>query len=149
MATFEGVHLYVEKVCLAAPSREDTDEYGWASENQGWTGGPRGGTDPRLGMKARHALRGAWICQEWGAGSSGAVERSVHTSAFHPDFVAARSMISVPSDSDEGAANRGRLRVDRGYELADEYVDLAIREARRKGLVFPQRCLVLDLKAPD
>ncbi|OXB36013.1 hypothetical protein LQV05_005563 [Cryptococcus neoformans] len=137
VATFEGVHLYVEKVCLAAPSREDTDEYGWASENQGWTGGPRGGTDPRLGMKARHALRGAWICQEWGAGSSGAVERSVHTSAFHPDFVAARSMISVPSDSDEGAANRGRLRVDRGYELADEYVDLAIREARKKGLVFP------------
>lgn len=137
MATFEGIHLYVEKVCLAAPSREDTDEYGWASENQGWTGGPRGGTDPRLGMKARHALRGAWICQEWGAGSSGAVERSVHTSAFHPDFVAARGMISVPGDSDESAASRGRLRVDRGYELADEYVDLAIREARKKGLVFP------------
>ncbi|KIY32005.1 hypothetical protein I305_05644 [Cryptococcus gattii E566] len=137
VAAFEGVHLYVEKVCLAAPSREDTDEYGWAGENQGWTGGPRGGTDPRLGMKARHALRGAWICQEWGAGSSGAVERSVHTSAFHPDFVAARSMISVPSESDEGAASRGRLRVDRGYELADEYVDLAIKEARKKGLVFP------------
>ncbi|OCF33575.1 hypothetical protein I316_04648 [Kwoniella heveanensis BCC8398] len=143
IVTFEGLHLYVEKVCMAAPSRGGSDiddPYGWIAENQGWTGGVKGGTDPRLGQKARHALRGAWICQQWGAGGSASSMMGKSTGrSFHPDFVAARGMIS----QDGGSARTGasgaveRRTVDRGYELADEYVDLAIREARKKGLVFP------------
>ncbi|KAK8849720.1 hypothetical protein IAR55_005055 [Kwoniella newhampshirensis] len=144
LATFEGLHLYVEHVCLAAPSREDSDEWCWASENQGWTGGPKAGTDPRLGQKARHALRGAWICQEWGAGGSGSIGKGT-TSAFHPDFVAARGMIGA-SQTDGGGG--GRQVVDRGYELADEYIDLAIREARKKGLVFPPTLSALRTNGP-
>ncbi|GFZ49675.1 hypothetical protein JCM24511_07077 [Saitozyma sp. JCM 24511] len=119
-ASFEGLHLYVENVCLATPSRDPSgDEYGWQEENQGWTGGAKGGTDSRLGWKARHALRGAWICQEWGAGGTRAsIGRSVH-----PDF---RGMIGSKIN-----------KVDRGYELAEEYIDIAIAEARKRGLVFP------------
>ncbi|WRT69733.1 uncharacterized protein IL334_006724 [Kwoniella shivajii] len=140
LITFEGLHLYVEKVCMASPSRvgsEDQDSYGWIGENQGWTGGMKGGTDPRLGQKARHALRGAWICQEWGAGGSAtsALSSKSAGSSFHPDYVAVRGMIGQNKDSQ---SNKGiRQMVDRGYELAEEFIDLAIREARKKGLVFP------------
>ena len=124
-ATFEGLHMYIEHVCMATPSRTPAveDPYGWQEENQGWTGGPKGGTDPRLGWKARHALRGAWICQEWGAGSA---PTSISKDGLHPDMTARRGMIG------------GRVNpVDRGYELAEEYIDLAIAEAKRRGLVFP------------
>ncbi|ODO08445.1 hypothetical protein L198_00175 [Cryptococcus wingfieldii CBS 7118] len=135
---FEGLHFWVEKVGMGAPSREDSGidgVWGWDGEHQGWTGGPKGGTDPRLGFKARHALRAAWISQEWGAGSSASIEKGMHTSAFHPDYVAARSIITRTQADQAGGGVR--KRVDRGYEIADEYVDLAIKEAKKKGLVFP------------
>ncbi|OCF77855.1 hypothetical protein I204_01857 [Kwoniella mangroviensis CBS 8886] len=136
LAGFEGLHLYVEKVALAAPSRDGFDDpYGWIGENVGWTGGLKGGTDPRLGQKARHALRGAWICQEWGAGGSASStlsSRNTSSGSFHPDYVAVKGMIGNTSSSTEG-----RQTVDRGYELAEEFVNLAINEARKRGLVFP------------
>jgi hypothetical protein len=117
-ASFEGLHMYIENVCMATPSR-GSDEYGWQEENQGWTGGEKGGTDPRLGWRARHALRGAWICQEWGAGGSRAsIGRSVH-----PEF---RGMIGAKIN-----------KIDQGYELAEEYIDLAIAEAKKRGIIFP------------
>lgn len=120
---FEGMHAYVEHIALAAPSRAaDDDAYAWADENQAWTGGERGGTDSRLGWKGRHALRGAWICWEWGAGDSGG-----SITKRHPDLPGRRGMIGA------SAVNR----IDRGYELADEYIDAAIRIAEAKGIVFP------------
>ncbi|WWC65867.1 uncharacterized protein I303_108489 [Kwoniella dejecticola CBS 10117] len=143
LATFEGLHLYVEKVRLAAPSRDGAnDPYGWIGENQGWTGGSKGGTDPRLGQKARHALRGAWICQEWGAGGSASSTLSKaatggNSASFHPDYVAVRGMIGNNTNTPDGAGNGGRQSVDRGYELAEEFINLSINEARKKGLVFP------------
>ncbi|WVQ78966.1 hypothetical protein IAT38_001058 [Cryptococcus sp. DSM 104549] len=134
---YEGFHQYIEHVALAAPSRVDDDEYGWAGEVQGWTGGPRGGTDPRLGIWARHALRAAWVAQEQGIGS-GASSIGSHTSALHPDFVAARGLITVAGAAgEEAAVERGRIKVDKGYELAEEYLDIAIAQAKKKGLVFP------------
>ncbi|WVW86893.1 hypothetical protein I302_108948 [Kwoniella bestiolae CBS 10118] len=131
LATFEGLHLYVEKVCIASPSRDGFDDpYGWVGENVGWTGGLKGGTDPRLGQKARHALRGAWICQEWGAGGSASSTLS-KSNSFHPDYVAVKGMIGT------SAQEEGRQTIDRGYELAEEFINLAINEARKRGLVFP------------
>ncbi|KLT45110.1 hypothetical protein CC85DRAFT_299977 [Cutaneotrichosporon oleaginosum] len=116
---FEGAHAYVEHVSLAAPSRAvDGDEWAWADENQAWTGGVKGGTDSRLGWRGRHALRGAWICWEWGAGDSGS------TISRHPEFK--RGMIGASPVN----------RVDRGYELAEEYIDAAIRVAEAK-MAFP------------
>lgn len=137
---FEAWHLYVENVLLSAPSRVD-DEYGWQDEVPGWTGGVRGGTDPKLGWKARHALRGAWICQEWGAGSSPAAigKSNSSVSAIHPDYLALRGMIGTESTN----------RVDRGYEMADEYIDVAIATARRKGMVFPPTLSVTRSRGPQ
>lgn len=119
LTAFEGLHLYIENVSLAAPSRESSDESGWEEETPSWTGGVKGGTDPKLGFKARHALRAAWICQEIGAGGGGSIGRG---SSLHPTMGAIAGRVN---------------QIDRGYELAEEYIDLAIREAKRKGLRFP------------
>ncbi|GMK54017.1 hypothetical protein CspeluHIS016_0106030 [Cutaneotrichosporon spelunceum] len=121
-AVFEGVHAYIEHVPLAPPSHAaEGDAYAWADENQAWTGGARGGTDPALGWRGRHALRGAWLCWEWGAGDANS------TIARHPH--GKQGMISY--------SKKGALSVDRGYELAEEYIDAAIRVAEKKGMVFP------------
>jgi hypothetical protein len=120
---YEGVHLYVEHVCLASPSRATPgDAEAWADENLPWTGGEKGGTDPRLGFKARHALRGAYIAWEMGAGEAAVISRR----AMHPELDRGGSMIGATT-----------ARVDRGYELADEYVDLASAQAVARGIVFP------------
>ncbi|TXT04372.1 hypothetical protein VHUM_04139 [Vanrija humicola] len=121
LASYEGTHLYVEHVALASPSRSGDDEaFGWADENQAWTGGERGGTDPRLGFRARHALRAAWIAWEWGAGDTAS------TIAIHPE-------LRRPASPGAGSVNT----VDRGYQLADEYIEAAIAAARRRGFAFP------------
>ncbi|WOO86133.1 uncharacterized protein LOC62_07G009621 [Vanrija pseudolonga] len=131
IASYEGTHLYVEHVVLAAPSRSADDEaYGWADENQGWTGGQRGGTDPALGFRARHALRAAWIAWEWGAGDTAstiakAAGHYAGNNSIHPEI----RRPSTPS----GSVNT----VDRGYQLADEYIEAAIAAARRRGFAFP------------
>ena len=121
LSAFEGLHLYIEHISLAPPSRISSDEYGWEEETPSWTGGPKGGTDGRLGFRARHALRAAWICQEIGAGGAGSIGRS-NNSNLHPTMGAIAGKVN---------------QIDRGYELAEEYIDLAIREAKRKGLRFP------------
>ncbi|KAG8902726.1 hypothetical protein FRB99_004205 [Tulasnella sp. 403] len=69
---FEGAHLWVENVSIAAPSNPSADEklWGWdVDQHECWTGGDKGGTDPTLGFKARHLLRAAWMAQHWGIGS--------------------------------------------------------------------------------
>lgn len=121
LSAFEGLHLYIEHISLAPPSRISSDEYGWEEETPSWTGGAKGGTDSRLGFRARHALRAAWICQEIGAGGAGSIGRG-NNSNLHPTMGAIAGKVN---------------QIDRGYELAEEYIDLAIREAKRKGLRFP------------
>jgi len=121
---FEGMHVYVEKVCLPAPPPKD--EWGWNEEVQSWTGGSQGGTDPRLGRKARHALRGAWVAQEWGAGLTGGT-------------------IGRKSGGEAVEANK----VDVGYEMADRYLELAISEAKKRGMVFPPTLSVLRSPGPS
>ena len=136
IAAFEGLHLYIENSPLAIPSRGD-DEYGWEDEVQGWTGGPNGGTDPRLGSLARHALRAAWICQTWGGGNqSGIISRQ---GLFEPDYASVRGMIGADPEV---------VFADRGYELATEFVGVAMDAARRKGMVFPPELSVVRPPGP-
>lgn len=121
-ATYEGVHAYVENVSLAAPSRAAPDDkYAWADENLPFTGGVKGGTDPRLGWKGRHALRAAYIAWEWGAGEASAL--AIQRRSFHPDI---------------GGVAARESWVDRGYEIAEEYIDVATAAARKNGIVFPR-----------
>lgn len=136
VAGYEGLHLYVENGPMAVPSRGN-DEWGWEDEVQGWTGGPKGGTDPRLGMKGRHAVRAAWMCQNWGAGdANGAIGRQ---GFFEPDYMAVRGMIGEDPTI---------IRPDRGYEMAGEFINVALEAARVKGLVFPPALSVLRETGP-
>ncbi|RXK36587.1 hypothetical protein M231_06128 [Tremella mesenterica] len=120
---FELMHLNIEHRSLSTPSGVSTsseDEYGWQEENQGWTGGPKGGTDPRLGWKGRLAVRTAWSYQNEGSGGLiSSIDNNRH------DRIS-RSSVSVPS--------RG---YDKGYEMAAECLDQAIEIAEKKGIEFP------------
>ncbi|KAG8937321.1 hypothetical protein FRC02_000091 [Tulasnella sp. 418] len=68
---FEGAHLWVENRSMTGLPKENEDDelWGWGNEWEGWTGGNKGGTDPVLSWRARHALRSAWMAQHWGTGS--------------------------------------------------------------------------------
>lgn len=120
---YEGLHQYIERVLMPSGG---TDEWGWEDEVQGWTGGVKGGTDPRLGFKGRHAVRSAWICQNWGAGTTSSIDGH---GVFGNDFLSARAMIG---------SQYTPIKADRGYEQADDYLDLAIVKAKERGLVFPR-----------
>lgn len=63
----EAAHQWVEHVELQPEFKNDS--FGWESERDGWSGGPQGGTDPRLGWWARRAVRSAWIPLNWGTGN--------------------------------------------------------------------------------
>lgn len=63
LASYEGMHLYIENALLKAPYP------GWEETHQSWTG-EHGGTSSKLGWRGRHALRGAYLLQEHGSGSA-------------------------------------------------------------------------------
>lgn len=127
-----GLHLWVEKVELAGPRREDEerDTQRWSEEVEGWTGGYRGGgTDPRLGTFARAAIRGAWISQHWGGGVGSPVAASVGS-----PFGAGGAMIGSVADS-----GLGKEVGDAGWQMAESYLVYALGKVEKKGisLVFP------------
>ncbi|KAF8136349.1 hypothetical protein EV363DRAFT_1428752 [Boletus edulis] len=67
---FEGTHLWVESVELASDQDDETRRWEWHQDAERWTGGEHGGTDPALGFRARHLLRGSWMAENWGIGST-------------------------------------------------------------------------------
>lgn len=67
---FEGTHLWVESVELASDRDDETRRWEWDRDAERWTGGEHGGTDPALGFRARHLLRGSWMAENWGVGST-------------------------------------------------------------------------------
>ena len=70
---FEAAHLYVENVALAVETDPDVQKWEWDLQGDRWSPRGSGGTDPALGFKCRHAIRGAWMAQNWGTGSGGSV----------------------------------------------------------------------------
>lgn len=74
LAAFEGLNQYVEfykldRATLAyEPPSNDIEE--WSFENDDWSGGQSGGTEPSLPWKAAHLIRSAWIALEWGVGTA-------------------------------------------------------------------------------
>ena len=71
-AAFEGAHLWVEHIELKPEDDPDGElrRWGWIEQSDKWSGGAEGGTDPALGYSARHAVRSAWMAENWGTGSS-------------------------------------------------------------------------------
>ncbi|KLO18855.1 hypothetical protein SCHPADRAFT_866096 [Schizopora paradoxa] len=128
---FEGAHQWVELVELAPhPSsssggKEDEREeerWGWSQADERWTGAweeGRGGTDPALGWKARHAVRGAWIALHWGVGSGFSSSDSTGT----------RTGATAIRNAKPGG---GVEAVDARLELAHDFLGVALRLALKK-----------------
>lgn len=127
---FEGAHMYVEHGALAPSPDPDGDfrRYGWDIESDRWTGGESGGTDPGLGWKARHAVRSAWIAQNWGTGSqvlaSGAIRSAARDTGpveaqleYAHDFLNIALAIALERTAD--AAKSGKSSGLRAETLTD------------------------------
>ncbi|GAA5822952.1 hypothetical protein JCM11251_004434 [Rhodosporidiobolus azoricus] len=136
-----AVHLYVEHVELAPPKLaqgDDPDE--WTEELEGWSGAytRKGGTDPRLGVLARAAVRGAWISQHWEGGLV-ASPTATHAPAAAPSTASspfgalARPGGQMIGHQDE-VASRGRQVSDAGWAMAERYLVFALEKAAKKGI---------------
>lgn len=161
LAAFTAAHLYVEYVALAGPrpSDDDDDPDEWATEVEGWTGShlpnQHGGTDPRLGLWTRMAIRAAWMSQNWGSGTVAAPEtlagaastvRGGSTAAASPFAVpsapprrigdspgsAAATVAGGPSEVGGGGVDSQAARQvhDAGWIMAERYLALALRRAQ-------------------
>ena len=102
---FEGTHLWVESVELASNVDDETRRWEWHQDAERWTGGERGGTDPGLGFRARHLLRGSWMAENWGVGSA--------------------------TFSDHGSLT-GLNAIEARLDFAQNYLDMAIKIAETK-----------------
>jgi tetratricopeptide (TPR) repeat protein len=111
---FEGAHMWVENMELAPDKDHETAIWEWDQEAEKWSGGYNGGTDYGLGFKGRHAVRSAWIAQNWGTGSGASV---IGSNAFNG----------------QGPTGAGGLNVvDARLEYAQEFLSIAIAIAENR-----------------
>ncbi|KAI0054057.1 hypothetical protein FA95DRAFT_1480024 [Auriscalpium vulgare] len=120
---FELTHMWVETVELVPERDEECTKWEWDLEAERWTGGTSGGTDPGLGFKGRHAVRSAWMAQNWGVGSSANL---VGSSAF---------------GGKAGSPSGGLNVVEARLEFAQDFLTVAFNIAMRteaSGALRPQ-----------
>jgi hypothetical protein len=139
LAAFTAAHLYVEHVALAGPapsvSGADNDPDEWTAEAQGWTGlhtAKHGGTDPRLGLWTRMAIRAAWMSQNWGSGTVAAPESGPAASApttASPFAVSAPRRIGEQQGGASVDPAAARQVHDAGWIMAERYLAQALRRA--------------------
>ena len=125
---FEGAHLYVENMELASENDGEALRWEWHQEAERWSGGDGGGTDPALGFKGRHAVRSAWMAQNWGIGPGSSV---IGSNAF----------------SSKGPSRAGGLNVvEARLEFAQDYLAIALEIAEARsgdGKLHPDTILRL------
>ncbi|KAE8227387.1 hypothetical protein CF319_g139 [Tilletia indica] len=153
-ALFEGTHQYVERVVMPRATKAVSLErvqaevgkllekhvseeelacfLSWVEEAQDESWCPpslkSGGTDPRLGIRGRHALRSAFIAAEWGSG-------------LDPSFFFAKqSFFGRPTRNQESssALQKAAATLEQGLMYAESYLIAALYEAERKGLRLPE-----------
>ncbi|KAL0946905.1 hypothetical protein HGRIS_013067 [Hohenbuehelia grisea] len=114
---FEGAHLWVEHVELAAEMDDEVRRWEWDVEPENWASKPDGGTDPGLGYKARHAARAAWMAVNWGTGQVGSIIASERGSAgagmlnvVDARLAHSEEFLSTAISLAEGRAVAGKLR---------------------------------------
>ncbi|GAA5899010.1 hypothetical protein JCM5296_006985 [Sporobolomyces johnsonii] len=131
-----GTHLWVEHVELARPPplgpEDDPDE--WSDEVEGWSGAHtgRGGTDPRLGVLARAAIRGAWIASTWGAGTVGSPLAAAAPSSS--PFGVSKPGGQMIGAQQAVASRGGQVVSDAGWGLAEQYLVYALTRAAKRGI---------------
>jgi len=104
---FEATHLWVESVELAPETDEEVSKWEWDIQAERWSGGTSG-TDPALGFKGRHAVRSAWMAQNWGTGSSSNI---------------------IGSKAFSGQGSGGLNVVEARLEFAQDFLNIAINTA--------------------
>lgn len=134
-ASYVGMHLWLEYVELPPGKlgrRPGEDEpYAWAEEAEGWSGGYLGkGTDPRLGLRARILIRGAWHAQHRQSGQSASVIASSAAGS------------QAASTVDPATGQRVIQLIDSGFALAIDHLKHALQLIETKGK------LRLDKQAP-
>lgn len=120
-SVFEATHMWVENVELTAERDDEIRRWEWDRDAEKWSGGELGGTDLALGFKARHAVRGAWMAENWGVGSGA----TVIANAF--------------SGRSQGAGGLNVIEARLVY--AQQYLDLAVVTAESRlgsGKLHPQ-----------
>lgn len=141
---FEGVHMWVENVELAAD--QDSEVYTWEWDHDArWSSGPLGGTDPALGFKGRHAVRSAWIAENWGTGSGASIIRSTAFSGrgskdagglniIEARLEFAQNFMAVAISIAENRMSSGKLRPQTTGELLARHASILERMGTRDAL---------------
>jgi tetratricopeptide (TPR) repeat protein len=139
---FEGAHMWVEKVELSPEEDKEIRRWGWDREADNWFGGETGGTDSALGFKGRHAVRSAWITQNWGTGHDSAVvssgtPHSQGTSGIN--FVDtrlqySRDFLNTAITIAEGKTSTGNLHPATLAQLLSRYANILERMGSRNAL---------------
>lgn len=125
ISTYELTHQYIEFYKMPAASASSNDPYGWASQAEDESWGPNSGTDSRLGLKGRHAVRSAWMSVNWGGG----ISPSIIFSGTGNSGLGRTAVSSV--------ANSRSLHIEDGMILAARYMDVALQTARERGITLP------------
>ena len=142
---FEGAHMWVEKVELAREKDEEVRKWEWDVEAEKWTGGENGGTDPALRYFGRHTVRGAWMAQHWGTGSSGSVIGSnaytgrggsgtAGLNVVEARLEYAQAFLAAALQAAEKLAGSGKLRPQTTTEILARHANIMERMGTRDGL---------------
>ncbi|PWN53278.1 hypothetical protein IE53DRAFT_384255 [Violaceomyces palustris] len=132
---FEGTHQYVEHFAMrktiernpsmSASGQSDDDEWGWSDQISEESWGESNGTDPRLGIKGRHAVRSAWICMNWGGGISPLI------------FFNNREMGPMANRGGGFNTDAASILSDDGVISCQRYLNLALSIAESRGIRLP------------
>lgn len=76
---FESVHMYVEYSELKRETDPEIQKWEWDLEGDKWAQGESGGTDSALGLRGCHAVRAAWMSQNWGVGQEASVTSTLRS----------------------------------------------------------------------
>ncbi|KAI0320105.1 hypothetical protein OF83DRAFT_1053737 [Amylostereum chailletii] len=141
---FEGAHMWVEMVELTPESNDECKRWQWDLDAERWTGGDRGGTDPALGFKGRHAVRSAWMAQNWGVGdaSSNVITSKAFSgkggggglNAVEARLEFAQDFLNIAFDIALSKEPAGHLRPQTATEILSRHADIMERMGSRDGL---------------
>ncbi|KAF9264689.1 hypothetical protein L218DRAFT_957897 [Marasmius fiardii PR-910] len=116
---FEAAHTWVENVELKKEKEDpEVSAWEWDSDAEKWNGDDKqGGTDPGLGFRGRHCVRGAWVALHWGVGESTAVIGS-----------------DASNTSDGLLGPRGLIIIDPRLVRAEDSLRTAVEIAEQKNI---------------
>lgn len=138
VTVFEGTHMWIENVGMAAESDEEVRKWEWDLEAERWSGGLKGGTDPALGFTGRHAVRSAWVADHWGIGLNAADVASYATTRVgpivDPRLEFAQDYLTVALRHAQAQYSTGKLRPETFSELLSRHAGMMERMGTKDAL---------------